>query len=120
MLVGAAALFPASLALEHWEVTVNPRFLAALAYSTIVSGVIATMIWFVLVRRIGATRAATFHFLNPFLGVLIAAAVLGEQVTARDLLGVVIIMAGILAVQLARAAPPQPVARGPAQETGTR
>jgi drug/metabolite transporter (DMT)-like permease len=60
------------------------------------------MIWFVLVRRIGATRAATFHFLNPFIGVTIAALVLGEQVTARDLVGVAIIMAGILAVQLGR------------------
>ena len=67
-----------------------------------VSGVVATMIWFILVRRIGATRAATFHFLNPFLGVAIAAAVLGERVSARDLVGVAIIMAGILAVQLSR------------------
>jgi len=105
MLVGAAALFPASLLLETWVVSVDVRFLVALAYSSIVSGVIATMIWFILVRRIGATRAATFHFLNPFLGVLIAAIVLGERVTARDLVGVAIIMAGILAVQLARAAP---------------
>ena len=109
MLVGAAALFPASVLLETWEVTVNVRFLVALAYSSIVSGVIATMIWFILVRRIGATRAATFHFLNPFLGVLIAAAVLGEHVTTRDLVGVAIIMAGILAVQLAKAAPVPPV-----------
>ena len=60
------------------------------------------MIWFVLVRRIGATRAATFHFLNPFFGVATAALILGEPVTARDLIGVAIIMAGILAVQLAR------------------
>ena len=105
MLVGAAALFPASLLLETWVVSVDVRFLVALAYSSIVSGVIATMIWFILVRRIGATRAATFHFLNPFLGVLIAAIVLGERVTARVLVGVAIIMAGILAVQLARAAP---------------
>ncbi|HVH03247.1 MAG TPA: DMT family transporter [Amaricoccus sp.] len=105
MLVGAAALFPASLLLESWQVAVNGRFVAAFLYSAVVSGVVATMIWFVLVRRIGATRAATFHFLNPFLGVAIAAAVLGERVTARDLVGVAIIMAGILAVQLARARP---------------
>lgn len=111
MLVGAATLFPVSLLLETWTVTVNARFLVALAYSSIVSGVIATMIWFILVRRIGATRAATFHFLNPFLGVLIAAAVLGERVTPRDLLGVAIIMAGILAVQLSRAAPAVPAAK---------
>lgn len=111
MLVGAATLFPVSLLLETWTVTVNARFLVALAYSSIVSGVIATMIWFILVRRIGATRAATFHFLNPFLGVLIAAAVLGERVTPRDLLGVAIIMAGILAVQLSRAAPAVPAGK---------
>ena len=78
MLVGAAALFPASLAFETWQVAFAPRFFAAFLYSALVSGVVATMIWFVLVRRIGATRAATFHFLNPFLGVAIAAAVLGR------------------------------------------
>lgn len=106
MLVGAAALFPASLLLETWHVAVSPRFLVAFLYSALVSGVVATMIWFVLVRRIGATRAATFHFLNPFLGVAIAAAVLGEHVSARDLVGVAIIMAGILAVQVARTGRP--------------
>jgi drug/metabolite transporter (DMT)-like permease len=103
MLVGAAALFPASLIFETWQVAFAPRFFVAFVYSALVSGVVATMIWFVLVRRIGATRAATFHFLNPVLGVAIAAAVLGEHVTGRDLVGVAIIMAGILAVQLARA-----------------
>jgi drug/metabolite transporter (DMT)-like permease len=60
------------------------------------------MIWFVLVGRIGATRAATFHFLNPFFGVATAAVILAEPVTLRDVIGVAIIMAGILAVQLAR------------------
>lgn len=107
MLVGAAALFPASLLLETWQVSVTPRFVVAFIYSALVSGVVATMIWFVLVRRIGAVRGATFHFLNPFLGVAIAAAVLGERVSARDIVGVAIIMGGILAVQLSRAAPPR-------------
>lgn len=101
MLVGAAALLPVSLVVETWSVSSPPRFIAALAYSVLVSGVAATMIWFVLVRRIGATRAATFHFLNPFLGVATAALILGEAVTPRDFLGVAVIMAGILAVQLA-------------------
>ena len=34
--------------------------------------------WFELVGRIGAVKAATFHFLNPFLGVAISAIVLDE------------------------------------------
>mgnify|MGYP000448105698 FL=1 len=52
--------------------------------------------------RIGAVKAATFHFLNPFLGVAIAAVLLGEELGAGDILGVAIIAFGILAVQLSR------------------
>ena len=58
--------------------------------------------WFLLVERIGATRASTFHFLNPFFGVAIAAAILGEQLTRTDVIGVLIVMAGIFAVQVSR------------------
>jgi probable blue pigment (indigoidine) exporter len=102
MLVGSAALLPVTLALETWEVDWTAPMLWAFAYTTLVPGVGATMIWFVLVGMIGATRAATFHFLNPFLGVATAALVLGERVGSRDVLGVAVIMAGILAVQTAR------------------
>ena len=65
-------------------------------------GLLATFVWFLLVGRIGATRAATFHFLNPFFGVAIAALLLGESLGPRDIMGVVIIAAGILAVQISR------------------
>jgi drug/metabolite transporter (DMT)-like permease len=107
MLVGGALLAPVAILFETWTVNWTPTFLAAFAYTVLVPGIAATMIWFVLVRRIGATRAATFHFLNPFIGVAVAAGILGETVTLRDVVGVVIVMAGILAVQLSRR-PPQP------------
>jgi drug/metabolite transporter (DMT)-like permease len=102
MLVGSAALWPAALALETWEVTWTPRLIAAFVYTTLVPGLLATFTWFVLVRRIGAVRAATFHFLNPFLGVAIAAALLAEPLGPLDVLGVTIIALGILAVQLSK------------------
>ena len=102
MLVGAACLAPASLLLETWKITWSPAFVAAFAYTVIVPGLIATLTWFLLVRRIGAVKAATFHFLNPFFGVAIAAALLGERLGPSDLVGVGIIMLGILAVQLSR------------------
>jgi probable blue pigment (indigoidine) exporter len=105
MLVGSATLLPVSMLLETWEVTWTLPMIGAFWYTVLVPGLAATMIWFWLVGRIGATRASTFHFLNPFLGVAIAAAVLGEMVTVRDLVGVSIIMGGILAVQLSRPAP---------------
>ena len=48
-------------------------------------------------------RAATFHFLNPFFGVAIAAVLLGEHIDRLDLIGVAIVMLGILAVQISKA-----------------
>lgn len=102
MLVGSAVLFPASLALEAFHIELTWQLIAAFSYTVFIPGLAATLIWFVLVGRVGPTRAASFHFLNPFLGVAIAALVIGEALTARDLLGVVIIMGGVFAVQMGR------------------
>ncbi len=102
MLVGAAALAVATLLFETPQVSPSWLLLGAFVYTTLVPGLAATLVWFWLVNRIGATRAATFHFLNPFFGVAIAALLLGEPLGAQDALGVAIITAGILAVQLSR------------------
>ena len=102
MLVGSLALAPFALAFEPWEVAWSWPLAAAFVYTTLVPGLIATLVWFVLVRRIGAVRAATFHFLNPFFGVAVAAVLLGEALGPWDVAGVAIIMAGILAVQASR------------------
>ena len=111
MLVGAGALCLIAPFLEGWDVTITPRLTLAFLYTVLVPGLLATWIWFLLVGRIGAVRAATFHFLSPFFGVTIAALLLGESLGAGDVLGVAIIMAGILAVQLSRE--PAPVRRPP-------
>jgi drug/metabolite transporter (DMT)-like permease len=105
MLVGALVLGLISPMFETLSVTLTPAFLAAFAYQIAVPGLAATLIWFALVGRIGSTRAATFHFLNPCFGVVIAAALLGEAIRPLDMIGVAIAMAGILAVQLSRARP---------------
>jgi drug/metabolite transporter (DMT)-like permease len=103
MLVGSVALWPAALLLETSEVNWTLRLVLAFSYTTLVPGLLATWVWFLLVQRIGAVRSATFHFLNPCFGVLIAAALLGEGLSLWDALGVAVVAAGILAVQLSRA-----------------
>lgn len=103
MFVGAIALAGASALTETIRVDLTPELIAAFAYTTLVPGLLATWIWFALVARIGATKAATFHFLNPFFGVATAAVLLGERLGLKDAIGVAIIAAGILAVQLSRA-----------------
>jgi drug/metabolite transporter (DMT)-like permease len=105
MLVGSAVLAPVALATETLTVNWTWELIAAFVYTTLIPGLAATVVWFMLVNRIGATRAATFHFLNPFFGVAVAAALLGERLGPADIAGVAIIAAGILAVQVSRQAP---------------
>ena len=73
MLVGCVALAVAAFLFETPRINPSWPLLIAFTYTTLLPGLAATLIWFLLVNRIGATRAATFHFLNPFFGVAIAA-----------------------------------------------
>lgn len=101
MLVGAVVLWVPA-AFETHEVAWSWQVIVAFVYSVFVPGLFATWLWFKLVERIGSVRAATFHFLNPFFGVAVAAVLLHESLGWHDVLGVAIICAGILAVQLSR------------------
>lgn len=112
MLVGCVTVMPVSWLLETWSVTFSLPLVLAFAWTTLVPGLAATLIWFTLVRAIGATRAAAFHFLNPFFGVAIAAVVLGEPLGPTDLIGVAIVTAAIVAVQSSRRRAPAAPAVG--------
>ncbi len=102
MLVGSVVLGLVSAIFETIVIRYSVPLILAFAYQVLIPGLAATLLWFALVGRIGAVRASAFHFLNPFFGVAIAAIVLGEPVHPLDILGVVVVMAGILAVQLSR------------------
>jgi len=104
MWVGSAVLAVVALVTEPLVVRLNWPMALAFVYQLLIPGLAATFLWFTLVKRVGAVRASTFHFLNPFFGVAVAAALLGEHVSGTDILGVLIAMAGILAVQWSRQA----------------
>lgn len=105
MLIGSASLGVVAFGTETWAVNWTLQLGLAFAYTTLVPGLVATWVWFLLVNRIGAVRAATYHFLTPFFGVATAALLLDEALGPYDVLGVGIVMLGILAVQLSKQAP---------------
>ena len=107
MLIGSASLALIALPTEPFVVNWTLRLTLSFIYTTLVPGLAATWVWFLLVQRIGAVRAATFHFLTPFFGVAVAAILLGEPLRGLDIAGVAIIMLGILAVQLSKQPTPQ-------------
>ena len=102
MLVGCVALSIATLLFETPHISPSWPLALAFLYTCLVPGLLATVVWFWLVNRIGATRAATFHFLNPFFGVAIAWLLLGEPLGVQDIIGVAVIALGILAAQVSR------------------
>lgn len=117
LLVGAAMVGFAALLFEPWAVNWSAKLVVAFVYTTLVPGLLATWVWFRLVGRIGAVRAASFHFLNPFFGVAIAAVLLNERLGILDLIGVAIIAVSILLVQMSKREA-APIAEGRAAGAG--
>ncbi len=103
MVVGFVfTLIPAVLFETIEPVDFSWQLFGAFIYQIIGPGLFGTWLWFKLVNRIGPTKASSFHFLNPFLGIAVAAFLLSEIITFRDFVGVFIITAGIIAVQLSK------------------
>ncbi len=102
MLVGSSVLAVFCILFEDVYFSLNSSFIFAFAYTTVFPGLVATVVWFKLVNEIGAVKAATYHFLNPFFGVLIAWLFLSESISYMDGLGVIIITIGIYLVQTSK------------------
>ena len=105
MLVGGLPLIFLSLIFEAWEITFSTSFTMAFFYTCFFPGLLATIVWFNLVRKEGAIRASAFHFLNPPMGVLIASLVLAESVEPLDIFGIIILMISIYLIYKSRQLP---------------
>ncbi len=104
MVCGSLFLIPFAwpeLAAEEWaQVSVGAWL--AVAYSIILGGVFAYVVWYKSISEIGATRTMVYNTLIPPVAILIAVATLGERFTPLQALGAVVILSG---VALARFAP---------------
>ncbi|MGM1064686.1 DMT family transporter [Saccharothrix sp. Mg75] len=91
----ATGLSALALPFDRTPATPNATAVAAL----VVLGVFATGVTFVLNYRIiedeGATSAATVGYLLPVVSVALGAVVLGEPLTARVVLGVLVVLTGV-------------------------
>lgn len=84
---------------EAWRLnwhTVTARGWGGLAYATLLSLVVAYVLWNRGVRQIGPSRAALFTTLTPLVATLTAIVVLGERPGLLHLAGGAMIIAGVL------------------------
>ena len=88
-------------AFDGWDV-------AALLFSGGLSTGLAYAIWNESVQRVGPSRTAAFSNLVPFVAVLAGIALQGERVTALQLAGGVVVVAGIVLLRRRGVAPAEP------------
>jgi drug/metabolite transporter (DMT)-like permease len=95
--LGLAFTLAPALAERAWSRPPDLAALAGVAYYALVPTVGGYLLWYAGAQRTDAARAALYTGLMPVSAVALAALVLGEPVGARQLAGVVCVLAGIAA-----------------------
>jgi len=93
--LGVAALALAPFAWADWPASdPGPRAWAEVAFLGIASSGMGFLLYFRLLRAIGAVRATSVTFLNPIVAMASAAVYLGEPITPRMVVSCAVILAG--------------------------
>ncbi|MDQ6629852.1 MAG: DMT family transporter [Pseudomonadota bacterium] len=97
--ISALLLTAAALVVEApWPAHVSTLAWASVTFQVVVVTFVSYLVWFWLIRHYPATRTASFTMLTPLFGLMLGALLLAEPVTARLLLGVATVAAGIYLV----------------------
>lgn len=75
---------------------------ASTAFTVLASTLFAYTVWYGLLARHAAAEVAPYILLVPPVGIVAAAVVLGEQPTAAEWLGAVVVLAGVAVATLSR------------------
>ena len=88
-----------SLSLGRWwgvSVYLHIFFL----FSALLALNVAYLIWYTAVQRVGNSRTSIYSNVVPLVAMSVAAAVLGEPITARKMIGAIAILAGVALTRL--------------------
>lgn len=99
MLCGAAILIPASLIVDHpWTLAPSGASILALLGLSVFSTALAFVIYFRLVHTLGSIGTTSVAYLRVPIGVGIGVLFLGEQLGATAWIGLVCVVAGVIAM----------------------
>jgi drug/metabolite transporter (DMT)-like permease len=93
--LGFAALVYTAPAAATWPSEMpSTRVLVALAGLAVICTALAFIVFFALIREVGAPRALVFTYINPAVALAAGVIVLGEPLTAWNIAGLALILAG--------------------------
>ncbi|MGH3641360.1 MAG: DMT family transporter [Mycobacterium sp.] len=95
--LGVAAIVYVGPATATWPTEVPPtRVLVALVGLAVVCTALAFIVFFALIREVGAARALVFTYVNPAVALAAGVIVLNEPLTPWNLAGLALILAGLV------------------------
>ena len=101
LLCGAFVLLPLSLLLDRpWTLSPSAQSIQALIALSLVSTALAFVIYFRLIARLGSVATTSVAYLRVPTGVLIGMVFLGEALAPTAWVGLVLVIAGVLAMTL--------------------
>ena len=98
MLLGGVVLGAIALAVPERAIEWNAAFVAGLAYSVLLASSLAWWLWSIVLQRLPTTVASISSLGVPIVSVLLAWLILHEQPSMMELLGIVFVLAGLVAV----------------------
>ena len=106
-LAAVVMLVPLSLVIDrHWTLQPRAQAIGALVVLGVVGSALLGLMFYRLLKRVGATRASLAAYLVPVVAVVLGALVLDERLAWSTLLGMVLILIGALLVNRRITAPP--------------
>ncbi|MFI7704975.1 EamA family transporter [Nonomuraea sp. NPDC049480] len=101
LVAGGLVLLPVALAVEGPPpATLTAANLAGYAYLTLIGAAVAYALWFRGLRELSATKVTFLGLLSPVVATVLGWIVLGQRLTAAQVLGAAIVLAALVAAQV--------------------
>ncbi|MGN8004469.1 EamA family transporter [Acidovorax sp. 22279] len=108
LLAGGVMLAPVAWAVDPPLPALTPTHIAGYLYLSLAGALVAYALWFRGIARLPSVAVSSLGLLSPVTAVLLGWALLGQAMTGVSLVGMLVVLASILAVQwaMSRAVPP--------------
>ena len=93
--IGSIVVFPFALGTGGIKFIFELPYIISIVYITVLSTVLAFFLWFYLLRNEEATTVSSSSLIIPVIALVLGAFVLGEMVNLYQVIGVVMVLAGI-------------------------
>ncbi|MHB1653113.1 MAG: EamA family transporter [Desulfitobacteriaceae bacterium] len=103
MLTGGIALTIVGLLTgEGVRMHLSAKGIGAMAYLILAGSILGYSSYIYVLQKWPASKAGTYAYVNPVVGILLGAVVLGEPVSSNVIVSAIVILSGVLLVQLSK------------------